>query len=84
MVRTYNVDSSYLADHGITVDLTHVMTSVFRLGPADVEQPRSLVIMRNAETRNPRHHLPVDGHDHLPVQMHPRHLSCTNHSINCP
>ena len=74
MVLTYNVDSSYLADHGITVDLTHIMTGVFRLGPADVKQPRSLVIMRNAESRNSCHHLPVDSHDHLAVQMYPCHL----------
>lgn len=37
MVLTYNVDSSYLTDHRITVDLTHVMTGVFRLGPTDVK-----------------------------------------------
>ena len=52
----------------------HVSASVFGMNSANVQLPGALMIVRDAESANSGHHLSVDGEDHLPVQMHPRHL----------
>jgi len=54
--------------------LTHVATGVLRLGLAYVQRPRSFTVVWGTETRDPRHQVLVDGHNHLTIQMNPRHL----------
>ena len=71
---TDDVDDAHLGDHGIAVDLAHVAAGVFALGLAQMQRPGAVAVVRRAETRNPRHQMLVDGHDHLTVQMNPRHL----------
>ena len=73
-IRTDNVDVAHLADHGFRINLTHVSSGVFGLDAADVQMPSALVIVRDAEAADTGHNLTMDRQDHLPVEMHPRHL----------
>ena len=71
---TNDVDDADLSDHWVAIDLTHVATGVLRLGLAYVQRPRSFTVVWGTETRDPRHQVLVDGHNHLTIQMNPRHL----------
>lgn len=63
-----------MADHRIGVDLAHVVAAVFLLHLADMKQPGHGVVVGYREPRQPRDHVPVDGQDHLPVDVDPGHL----------
>ena len=68
------MDVAGLVDDGVAVDLARVAAGVVGRGAADVHRPRAVVVVRGAEARDPRHHLLLDGHDHLPLLVDPRHL----------
>lgn len=68
------MDVPDLADHGLAVHLAHVTPSILRLDSPDVKVPRPLMVVAHAETAYPCHHLPMDGEDHLAIQMDPGHL----------
>ena len=73
--NTDDVNVADLADHRLAVDLAHVLPGIFRLDAADVQMPRPLMVVANAETAHPSHHLPVDCEDHLTVEMNPGDLN---------
>ena len=65
---------SNLADHRVSVNLAHVVAPVLLLHLADVQQPSHGVVVGDAEPRQSRDHVAVDGQDHLPVDVDPGHL----------
>lgn len=71
---TNNLQISDLADHGVGVNLAHVVAPILLLHLTHVQQPGHGVVVRDAEPCQSRDHVPVDRKDHLPVDMDPCHL----------
>ena len=62
-------------DHGVGVDLAHVVAPVLRGHLLDVEAPRVVVVVLDLEPRDPGDDALADRQDHLPVDVHPGHLA---------
>ena len=56
-----------LTDHGLGVDLTHVVTRVIPLHVPDVQLPSVDSVMRHRHPGVVGHHVVVDGQDSLAV-----------------
>ena len=61
-------------DHGICVDLAHVVALVLRLYVPDLQVPGVVAVMDDVEPGNAGDHVPPYGQDHLPVNVDPGHL----------
>ena len=64
-----------LGDHGVRVDLAHVVTPVLGLDVLDVKGPGVVTVVDDVEPRYPGDDVPPDGQDHLPVYVYPGHLT---------
>lgn len=62
--------------HGIRVDLAHVPPPVHLLYVLDVQIPRAVVVVRQADARVLSYYVVVDAEDRLGVHSYPRNL-CT-------
>ena len=67
-----------LADHGLGVDLTHVVARVIPLHVPDVELPRVDPIVGDGHPGVVGHHVVVDGQDGLAVRSQPCNLHSTD------
>ncbi len=71
---TYDVHHSHVGQHGVRVDLAHVVSLVLLLHVLDVEAPRVVLVVCDGEARDAGDHLVVDRQDHLTVQVDEGHL----------
>lgn len=58
--------------------LTHVPPLVLLLHVTDMQEPRAVLIVRDADARIPRYHVIVYGEDRGLLKVHPSHLKTTN------
>ena len=72
--RHHHVQVAGLRDHGVRVDLAHVVTLVLRLDILDVKGPGVVTVVDDVEPGYPRDDVPPDGEDHLAVYVDPGHL----------
>ena len=72
--RHHHVQVPGLGDHGVGVDLAHVVPLVLRLHVLDVEGPGVVTVVDDVEPRYPGDDVPPDGEDHLPVDVDPGDL----------
>ena len=61
-------------DHGVCVDLAHVVSLVLRLYVPDLQGPGVVAVMDDVEPGDAGDHVPPYGQDHLPVNVDPGHL----------
>lgn len=78
---THYVDKADLGDHGICVDLAHVVALVLFLDVADVKVPGVVLVVSDLEAGNPGDHVTVNRHDHLAVQVDERHLGAKKRKV---
>lgn len=78
---TYNLQITDLTDHGISVYLAHVVTSILLLHAAYMQQPRFSIVVRHTKSGNSGDHVAVYRQDHLPVYVYPSNLKATTHKI---
>ncbi len=75
VILTDDVEEPDLGLHRVGVELAHVPSLVVFLDVVDVEPPSGLVPVEwHPEPGDASRHLVVDCQDHLPVDVHPRHL----------
>ena len=70
----HHVQVAGLGDHGVRVDLAHVVTLVLGLDVLDVEGPGVVTVVDDIEPGDPGDDVPPDGEDHLAVYVDPGHL----------
>ena len=63
-----------LADHGLRVDLAHVVAAVVALHVLDVQLPGVVAVVGDGHAGVVGHHVVVDRQDRLAVRPQPRHL----------
>lgn len=78
---TYNLQIPDLTDHGISVHLAHVVTSILLLHAAYMQQPRFSIVVRHTKSGYSWDHVAVYRQDHLPVYVYPSDLKTTTHKI---
>lgn len=71
---TDNMQVSELRLGRSRVDLTHVATLVLFVYWGDVQEPRAVLVVRNADARVARDHVVVHRQDGRLLEVHPRHL----------
>ena len=71
---TDNVKVPRHGDHGVCVDLTHVVTLVLRLDVSDLQGPGVVTVVDDVEPGYAGDHVTPDGQDHLPVNVDPGNL----------
>lgn len=72
--KWFKISSIYLHFHWVSVNLAHILSSVLPLHPPNVERPRVVVVVRDAQSRVVRNHVLVDRQDRLRVRFDPRYL----------
>lgn len=72
---------SYLALHGIGIDLAHVEALVLPLGAFDAQAPGRVIAVRDGDPGIVSDHVVVDRLDRLCVGLHPAHLSAERHYL---
>ena len=72
---TDNVKVPRHGDHGVCVDLTHVVTLVLRLDVSDLQGPGVMTVVDDVEPGYPRDHVTTNGQNHLAVYMNPSNLN---------
>ena len=68
----YDVEVADVGEHGVGVDLAHVVTLVLLLHVAHRQFPGVVLVVRHLNARVPRDHVVVGRQDHLMVDE--RHL----------
>ena len=63
-----------LGDHGVRVDLAHVVTPVLGLDVLDVKGPGVVTVVDDVEPGDPGDDVPPYGEDHLAVYVDPGNL----------
>ena len=71
---TYDVEVPDVGEHGVRVDLAHVVPLVLLLHVAHHQVPRVVLVVRHLEAWDARDDVVVDRQDHLPVQVDERDL----------
>ena len=71
---TDNVKVTRHGDHGVCVDLTHVVTLVLRLDVPDLQGPGVVTVVDDVKPGDAGDHVTPDGQDHLAVNVDPGHL----------
>ena len=79
---TYDIEVADVGEHGVRVDLAHVVSLVLLLHVAHHQVPRVVLVVRHLEAGDPRDHVVVDRKDHLPVQVDERHLWSVKRNYN--
>ena len=72
--RHHHVQVAGLGDHGVGVDLAHVVALVLGLDIPDGEGPGVVAVVDDVEARDAGDDVATDGEDHLAVDVHPGHL----------
>ena len=70
----HHVQVAGLGDHGVRVDLAHVVTLVLGLDVLDVKGPGVVTVVDDVEPGDPGDDVPPYGEDHLAVYVDPGNL----------
>lgn len=73
-ILTDHLQVAHLTDHRIRIDLTHVEAAIFLLDLRNVQRPCVGIVKAHRVARNTRYDLPMNGDDHLTVDVNPGHL----------
>ena len=80
-VVTNNIEVPGHGDHGVCVDLAHVVSLVLRLDVSDLQGPGVVAIVDDVEPGDTGDDVTPDGEDHLPVNVDPGNLrGAENHN----
>ena len=71
----HHVQVAGLGDHGVGVDLAHVVPLVLGLHVPDGEGPGVVAVVDDVEPGDAGDHVAPDGQDHLTVNMNPGNLN---------
>ena len=70
----HHVQVAGLGDHGVRVDLAHIVTLVLGLDVLDVKGPGVVTVVDDVEPGDPGDDVPPYGEDHLAVYVDPGNL----------